>query len=545
MIWNSDTQAWEEVTITSKDRRNLIRNSNFYKATFDSWEAVNNPTLTIQSFQSKKWARIKVTKIQDDVCGIKQLINNANAKSEYTFQMLSEAYIQTNVSKNRALIAIYSIEENNTKTLVKEEVYDIASEATVYSLTFSTLENTKTLEVIISGNKNNLCDFIVTNIKLENAATATEWELAIEDIQDALDNKLSNTHEDVFNSLTDNGQMQGIYTDTDDTGAKNFYFNASYIKTGKLLGEYIEGRHLQVTNDQGLTTLEVTDSGNINIQAQSLKISGMNAATNKDITEALSKVKSGGGANIATNTNKGTIGWDWIMQSGNVTISSVIENGIKCCQMMRHDIPSNGLSYIRYQYIGREKYMPDKQYTVSFSIKSSVITTFSCCLVEFNGGNALTTTTERATVSEIDKWIKLSFTFTTKKNLPTSKDQVLYLTGMDSSENVTYIFRDLMIEEGGMASVWRPAYEDTESALANKVDDNQEAIFNKLFANGEQGFALENGKVYINGEVIKTGTLDASKITTGVLQAKTGGSYLSLDNGAMLLGDKKANSYFE
>ena len=58
-----------------------------------------------------------------------------------------------------------------------------------------------------------------------------------------------------------------------------------------------------------------------------------------------------------------------------------------------------------------------------------------------------------------------------------------------------------------------------DDKLDDKVDDTQSAIFNRLFANGQQGFTLENGRVYINGEYIKANTISASKITTGTLSA--------------------------
>lgn len=194
------------------------------------------------------------------------------------------------------------------------------------------------------------------------------------------------------------------------------------------------------------------------------------------------------------------------------------------------------------------------------------------------------------------------------------------------ADNISFKFRNVQGEYGTKATDWSPAPEDINAAINNKVDDNQQAIFNRLFANGQQGFTLENNKVYINGEVIKAnvisgsvikaGTLDASKITTGtlsanvikgsaisainlssesavissakianldaskitsgtiaaaridantivskvngasttisgdkirtgVLQANSGGSYLNLNNGSMLLGSKSASNYFE
>lgn len=186
--------------------------------------------------------------------------------------MLSEVYMQSASPEGNALITLYSINDKNQRTLIKEEMHDITSTSYVYSSTFTTLEDTKKIEVIISGNKKEQFDFIVTNIKLENYPVATEWELAIEDMQDALDNKLGNTHEEVFNSLTDDGKMQGLYVDIDAQGRKNFYFNATYIKSGKLLGEYIEGKNLKVIKNNGNITLNIDSKGNVDIRARRMQI---------------------------------------------------------------------------------------------------------------------------------------------------------------------------------------------------------------------------------------------------------------------------------
>ena len=272
MMWDNDLQSWVEVTVAGKDRRNLLRNSNFYKATTDYWEIVNNPILEIESLNAKKWLRIKSETSKPNLCGIKQIVKNAIAKSNYAFQMLSKVYNQSIAPEGNALVSFYSIDSNNIKTLLKEEIFDITNDAAVFTSTFTTLEDTKSIEVNISGEKNKIFNFLVTNTKLENYSVATEWELAIEDIQDALDNKVGNTPEEVFNSLTDNGKMQGIYVDIDEQGRKNFYFNATYIKSGKLLGEYIEARNLTVINDNGDTTLKIDSKGNVDIKAAKLQI---------------------------------------------------------------------------------------------------------------------------------------------------------------------------------------------------------------------------------------------------------------------------------
>ena len=347
-----------------------------------------------------------------------------------------------------------------------------------------------------------------------------------------------------FNSLADSnvaGSIKHIFTQQNNETV----IDGGMIKTHSIKGnDLLLKGNLTVNDNSNNKTFEITSNGDVNIQAKSLRIGSSNVATNNDINNAIDNIEIGG-RNIATETNRGVTGWSWGLQAGGKTISEVTENGIRCCKMTRDNVAATGRSYISYSRIGRNKYVPGKKYTVSFEVKSSIATDFWCYFLEGNSSNGMTTDGVKARVTEANKWTKLIFTVTMKNELPSSTSQLLYLNGMNSGVGVTYIFRNLMIEEGTKASAWSPAPEDIDNAISNKVDNNQEAIFNKLFANGQQGFALENGKVYINGEVIKTGTLDAGKITTGIMQASNGGSYLNLNNGSMMLGSTSMSNYLQ
>ena len=173
-----------------------------------------------------------------------------------------------------------------------------------------------------------------------------------------------------------------------------------------------------------------------------------------------------GGTNIATETNKGVNGWGWSLQSGGKTISEVTENGIKCCKIVRDSVASTGWSFISYNRIGRSRYLANKKYTISFEVKASVVTTFYVGLKDGNGSNALSGDGKTGSTI-VNTWTRLSVTITTFATLPTSTAQVLYLNGMNSAPGVTYIFRNLIIEEGTKASNWSPAPEDIESSIAN------------------------------------------------------------------------------
>ena len=289
MMWDSNLGMWIEVAIAGKDRRNLIRHSNFYRKNFDYWTNVNDATLEIESMSSKKWARIKSNAIKNDYCGISQTVN-ANAKGQYSFQMLSEIYIQSAHPNGDVLVAFYSINSSDIKTLIKEETFDIKTEAKVFTSTFSTLVDTSKIEVIISGQENATFDFVVTNIKLENHPIPTEWELAIEDMQDALDQKVGNTPEEVFESLTDGGRMQGIYIDIDEHGQKNYYVS----------GRYIDAYNLSVRRkSDNVQTFKIDEEGNVLLRVNTLQIVGdtgqfEDAATENDIAWKLEIISSNG-----------------------------------------------------------------------------------------------------------------------------------------------------------------------------------------------------------------------------------------------------------
>lgn len=287
MVWNSQLGEWVEMTVSGEERRNLLRNSNFYGSDFKYWNNVGSPIISIEKMDGKKWARIRSSATANNYCGISQIIE-AKSSTKYAFQMLSKVYAHSTNPNSNAVVTFYSIDKNNNKTLIQEKEFDITFDVTTYTTTFTSLTNTKKIEVIVSGQKNVIFDFVTTNLKLEANSIPTAWEIAIEDMEDALNAKVNNTPEEVFESLTDGGKMQGIYVDTDEDGNKNYYFNASYIKSGYILGKYIDAKNLTVSRNDGKETLKIDSNGNVtikgNIQIQGIDGGFKDAASVDDIT---------------------------------------------------------------------------------------------------------------------------------------------------------------------------------------------------------------------------------------------------------------------
>lgn len=168
-----------------------------------------------------------------------------------------------------------------------------------------------------------------------------------------------------------------------------------------------------------------------------------------------------GGRNLATNTNKGTTGWSWSMQTGGYSKESVSETGVNTCKLTRDSVKQSGWSVIQFSYIGRTKWEADTNYTVSVDVKASVSTSMNPDFRHINGSNMLIQSCKAVnnkTVANV--WTKLVWVVKSAATLPSETSQNTYFTGMNSNVGVSYQFKNLKIEKGNTATDWTPAPED-------------------------------------------------------------------------------------
>lgn len=168
-----------------------------------------------------------------------------------------------------------------------------------------------------------------------------------------------------------------------------------------------------------------------------------------------------GGRNLATNTNKGTTGWYWNMQTGGYSKESVYETGVNTCKLTRDSVKQSGWSVIEFSYIGRTKWEADTNYTVSVDVKASVSTSMNPDFRHGDGSNMLIQSCKAVnnkTVANV--WTKLVWVVKSAATLPSGTSQNTYFTGMNSNVGVSYQFKNLKIEKGNTATDWTPAPED-------------------------------------------------------------------------------------
>ena len=180
-----------------------------------------------------------------------------------------------------------------------------------------------------------------------------------------------------------------------------------------------------------------------------------------------------GGRNLATNTNRGTTGWGWSMQTGGCSISEVIEDGISSCKLTRDSVKQSGWSIIGYSYIGRDKWEANTTYILSVEVKASVSNAYLVPQFrEWNGSNVLQqsiTSINSKTIA--NTWVKMKWKIKSVATLPSGTNQNTYFTGMNSAVGEWYQFRNLKLEKGDKATPWTPAPEDDTSFYDNVIYD--------------------------------------------------------------------------
>lgn len=205
-----------------------------------------------------------------------------------------------------------------------------------------------------------------------------------------------------------------------------------------------------------------------------------------------------GGVNLVEETNRGDKNWKWNMETGDYTTSVESFQKINCAKLTRGSLAQSGWSYILYSKIMPEKYRPDEDYMISFDVKSNVTTSINAYLCDENSVKNTNDLGETYTAikNEIvkDEWKQCIFQVRTKKTISSARQQVLYLTDMDSKPNTYYMFKNLQIERGTIVTDWKPAPED----ISNGMSSLEETIITKI------GLEVDNLNKKISAKVDQT-----------------------------------------
>lgn len=287
-----------------------------------------------------------------------------------------------------------------------------------------------------------------------------------------------------------------------------FYKDGNAAATNEYSGRFIIERSINGTTFETVYTSSKDEAISIyKVQKDDAAIKctlcASGSITNKLDYQTVTVLNDGsntnsGGVNLVEETNRGDKNWRWNMEVGDYTTSSESSNKINCAKLTRGSLAQSGWSYILYSKIMPGKYKPDEDYMISFDVKSNVATSINAYLCDENSIKNTNDLGETYTAikNEIvkDEWKQCIFQVRTKKTLPSARQQVLYLTDMDSKPNTYYMFKNLQIERGTIVTDWKPAPEDVK----NDVSSLEETIITKI------GLEVDNLNKKISAKVDQT-----------------------------------------
>lgn len=287
-----------------------------------------------------------------------------------------------------------------------------------------------------------------------------------------------------------------------------FYKDGNAAATNEYSGRFIIERSINGTTFETVYTSSKDEAISIyKVQKDDAAIKctlcASGSITNKLDYQTVTVLNDGsntnsGGVNLVEETNRGDKNWRWNMEVGDYTTSSESSNKINCAKLTRGSLAQSGWSYILYSKIMPGKYKPDEDYMISFDVKSNVTTSINAYLCDENSIKNTNDLGETYTAikNEIvkDEWKQCIFQVRTKKTLPDTRQQVLYLTDMDSKPNTYYMFKNLQIERGTIVTDWKPAPED----ISNGMSSLEETIITKI------GLEVDNLNKKISAKVDQT-----------------------------------------
>ena len=288
-IWVFKNGRWTRVGTVDAIVKNLIRNSAFTTFSPQYYDVVGNTALSYTPYVFQKgsynWLKVQSDVVIDSERGVSYTVFNEDIKpnSDYSFQMLMFATSEAANVDNRINVRICSVDDKDKEVpLYEYKDIQLSTDISKFFTSFKTISTTKTIKIYITGHNNSIYDFNISHLALYNTGNDYPWQAHPDDGALVLD------QETLFNTLTNNGTVKGLYSIRDpQTGQLQIYFNANYIQSGTVKGDYIDARNLTVTRDDGVKTLEITDKGEVNLVVNSFRLSATGQTIEEFIIESI------------------------------------------------------------------------------------------------------------------------------------------------------------------------------------------------------------------------------------------------------------------
>ncbi|WP_257151013.1 phage head spike fiber domain-containing protein [Bacillus wiedmannii] len=226
------------------------------------------------------------------------------------------------------------------------------------------------------------------------------------------------------------------------------------LKTNSVKAESVDARRLRVTNNSGLVTLEITNTGEVTVNGT------VHINSNTMFADGFDPSKNEGGRNILLNSRFATAdatSWNnWgspsVRQIEDITDLPGFDKAVKLTTTANNQGFSQSVPVVN-----------GKTYTVSCYAKSA---SGQPVLQIYDGVGYPSVVMNSADVGK-NKWVKMYFVFTAKAST------VRLDMGKSAGGTLgTYWFTGIKLEEGDKTTGWTPANEDIDGLIGKVVTPN-------------------------------------------------------------------------
>lgn len=249
-------------------------------------------------------------------------------------------------------------------------------------------------------------------------------------------------------------------------------YTSAYNKLVSIIDYIVQAATVSPSNKSTYTSRYseyTTALGNYRVALQNALTSIATVTATKEANSAVGNI-SLNSRNIAYNTNKGTIGWDWKTSVGSVAKAEIRENGISGVKFTL-DKTGYNYSYIYYNQLVHSLFKPNTVYTIAMDVRTSVPCGLNVSIANSSATDKIIVDTQfnRTTVS--NTWVRVYATATSVNPLPALGSQGVYISGLPSNSGATVEIRNLTVVEGNIDPGWSLAPEDSTAAINDAVKD--------------------------------------------------------------------------
>ena len=506
-IGNDDPEIYTPVS----SERFVRAIENYKVAAGNLYEEMNKANLSISEAKAqqivnnaKQEIQVEIQDTQDALNELENTMNNefkTGLIGNINLAILEERLNQLSVEK-KDIDNQYDVLVNNTilDNTIKTDLIQVKGDLDIAHTALTTKINSVIADGLFTESEmeevNNLIETYATELgDYSKVAQEANVDIAVKNAQQAVELM---TQEQVFNKLTDNGNVQGLFMDNG-----QLYVN----------GEYINTRNFKAVTDDGEQTFLIDENGNVHISAENFTLGGSSVTTQQDVINIFNNMNRSQNLLTQPTFNSGMGTWK-------VSVSSYIKkdtthvrevDGVTSeAVKLSYSGTSNGLALWTYDWT-IDKLTANTKYTaqayVYFEDTSTLTGNMTLGVYGTADGTSTPLGVKEFTASDFEngKWNEISMEFTTTRDY----------------DNQCY---QIKCSKGCTAWV-------TDCAVYGDKSLTQEELVKILNGAGD-GFYLIDDKLYINANYIQTGTLAADLIQVRVDGATNllPFNYITMDN---------------